>query len=125
VVALDSGDYAPFVIDKSVTVAAAPGAHAAISVSSGDGIRVRAGGSDAVVLRNLFLTGIGGRHGIFFETGGSLDLELITAMGFAGRGLRMTAVNAAGSSAASGGRCATRPPRATRAAASSFNRKRW
>jgi Right handed beta helix region len=97
VVALDSGDYAPFVIDKGVTAAAAPGAHAAISVSSGDGIRVRAGGSDAVVLRNLFLTGIGGRHGIFFETGGSLDLELITATGFAGRGLRMTAVNAASS----------------------------
>ncbi len=95
VVALDSGDYAPFVIDKAVTVAAALGAYAAISVSSGDGIYVRAGGSDAVVLRNLFLTGVGGRHGIFFETGGSLDLEFITATGFAGRGLRMTAVNAA------------------------------
>ena len=60
VVALDSGDYAPFVIDKAVTVAAAPGVYAAISVSSGDGIYVRAGGSDAVVLRNLFLTGVGG-----------------------------------------------------------------
>jgi hypothetical protein len=97
VVALDSGDYAPFVIDRAVTVAAAPGAYAAISVSSGDGIYVRARGSDAVVLRNLFLTGVGGRHGIFFETGGSLDLELVTATGFAGRGLRMTAVNAAAS----------------------------
>jgi hypothetical protein len=80
-----------------VTVAAAPGAYAAISVSSGDGIYVQAGGSDAVVLRNLFLTGVGGRHGIFFETGASLDLEFITATGFAGRGLRMTAVNAASS----------------------------
>jgi Right handed beta helix region len=97
VVALDSGDYAPFVVDKAVTVAAAPGAHAAISVTSGDGIYVRAGASDAVVLRNLFLTGVGGRHGIFFETGGCLDLELITATGFAGRGLRMTAVNATAS----------------------------
>lgn len=97
VVALDSGDYAPFVVDKSVMVAGAPGAHAAISVSSGDGIHVRAGGSDAVVLRNLFLTGIGGRHGIFFETGGSLDLEFIAVTGFAGRGLRMTALNAAAS----------------------------
>jgi hypothetical protein len=97
VVALDSGDYEPFFIDKAVTVAAAPGVYAAISVPSGDGIYIRAGGSDAVVLRNLFLTGVGGRHGIFFETGGSLDLELITATGFAGRGLRMTAVNAASS----------------------------
>jgi hypothetical protein len=97
VVALDSGDYAAFVIDKAVTVAAAPAAYAAIAVSSGDGIYVRAGGLDAVVLRNLVLTGVGGRHGIFFETGGSLDLEFITATGFLGRGLRMTAVNAAAS----------------------------
>jgi Right handed beta helix region len=97
VVALDSGDYAPFVVDRAVTVAAAPGAHAAISVSSGDGIHVLAGGTDSVVLRRLFLTGVGGRHGILFETGGSLDLELVTATGFAGRGLRMTAVNAAAS----------------------------
>lgn len=97
VVALDSGDYAAFVIDKAVTVAAAPEAYAAIAVSSGDGIYVRAGGLDAVVLRNLVLTGVGGRHGIFFETGGSLDLEFITATGFLGRGLRMTAVNAAAS----------------------------
>jgi hypothetical protein len=97
VVALDSGDYAAFVIDKAVTVAAAPAAYAAISVSSGDGIYVRAGSVDAVVLRNLVLQGVGGRHGIFFETGGSLDLEFITASGFAGRGLRMMAVNAAAS----------------------------
>jgi hypothetical protein len=85
------------VIDKAVTVAAAPEAYAAIAVSSGDGIYVRAGNLDAVVLRNLVLTGVGGRHGIFFETGGSLDLEFITATGFLGRGLRMTAVNAAAS----------------------------
>jgi len=78
VVALDSGDYAAFVIDKAVTVAAVPEAYAAITVSSGDGVYVRAGGQDAVVLRNLVLTGVGGRHGIFFETGGSLDLEFIT-----------------------------------------------
>ena len=97
VVALNSGDYAPFVVDRAVTVAAAPGAHAAISVSSGDGIHVVAGSTDSVVLRNLFLTGVGGRHGIHFETGGSLDLELVTATGFSGRGLRMTAVNAAAS----------------------------
>jgi hypothetical protein len=97
VVALDSGDYAPFVIEKAVTVAAAQGAYAAINVSSGDGVYVHAGASDAVVLRNLFLTGVGGRHGIFFETGGSLDLEFVTATGFAGRGVRMTAVNAASS----------------------------
>ena len=49
------------------------------------------------MLRNLVLTGVGGRHGIFFEMGGSLDLESITATGFLGRGLRMMAVNAAAS----------------------------
>jgi hypothetical protein len=85
VVALDSGDYAPFVIDKAVTVAGVPGERAAINVSSGDGIHVHAGGSDAVVLRNLFLIGVGGRHGIFFETGGSLDVGFVEVTGFAGR----------------------------------------
>jgi hypothetical protein len=97
VVAVDSGDYAPFVIDRAVTVAGALGVRAAISVSSGDGIYVHAGSSDAIVLRNLFLTGVGGRHGIFFETGGSLDLGFIEVTGFVGRGLRMTAFNAAAS----------------------------
>jgi len=58
---------------------------------------VKAGGADAVVLSNLFLIGVGGRHGLFFETGGSLDLEFMTATGFAGRGLRMTVANAASS----------------------------
>src|SRR2546425_11304629 len=95
VVAVDSGEYAPFVVDKAVTVAAAPDAFAAITVASGDGIYVHAGASDAIVLRNLVLTGAGGRHGIFFETGGSLDLEFIMATGFTGRGLRLTAVNTA------------------------------
>jgi hypothetical protein len=69
--------------------------YAAITVASGDGIYVHAGATDAIVLRNLALTGVGGRHGIFFETGGSLDLEFIVATGFTGRGLRLTAVNAA------------------------------
>jgi hypothetical protein len=95
VVAIDSGEYAPFVVDKAVTVAAAPNAYAAITVPSGDGIYVHAGASDAIVLRNLALMGVGGRNGIFFETGGSLDLEAIAATGFTGRGLRLTAVNAA------------------------------
>ena len=97
VVALDSGEYAPFVVEHAVTVAAAPGAYAAIGVTSGDGIHVHAGAADSVSLRNLVLTGAGGRHGIFFETGRSLDLEAVTVTGFAGRGLRMTAVNAAAS----------------------------
>jgi hypothetical protein len=95
VVAIDSGEYAPFAVDKAVTVAAAPNVCAAITVASGDGIYVHAGATDAIVLRNLALTGVGGRHGIFFETGGSLDLEFIVATGFTGRGLRLTAVNAA------------------------------
>jgi hypothetical protein len=95
VVAIDSGEYAPFFVDKAVTVAAAPNVYAAITVASGDGIHVHAGASDAIVLRNLALMGVGGRHGIFFETGGSLDLELIAATGFTGRGLRLMAVNAA------------------------------
>jgi hypothetical protein len=95
VIVVDSGEYAAFVVDRAASVAAAPGAYAAITVASGDGIYVHAGAADGVVLRNLVLTGVGGRHGVFFETGGSLDLEGITATGFTGRGFRLTAVNAA------------------------------
>src|SRR5687767_15933104 len=58
VVALDSGGYGPFVVDKAVTVAGAPGAHVAVTAFAGDAVTVNAAASEHVVLRNLYLTGI-------------------------------------------------------------------
>src|SRR6476646_11703721 len=50
IIALDSAGYGPFTIGQSVTVSGAPGAHAAISATSGDAIAITSG---LVTLRNL------------------------------------------------------------------------
>jgi hypothetical protein len=83
VVALDSGGYGVVTIAKAVTIAGAPGAHVAITAFSGDAVTVNAGGSDTVVLRNLYLTGLGAEAGVVFDAGGSLHLESVVATGFA------------------------------------------
>jgi hypothetical protein len=63
VVALDSGDYEPMVIDKSVTVEAAPGVHAGITVNADSGPLTAAWVNSTtecvVVLRGLTFNGIG------------------------------------------------------------------
>src|SRR5437764_8269889 len=54
-IALDSAGYGPFVIDRAVSVQAAPGIYAGITSSpstlSGRGITVAAGPTDAVIIR--------------------------------------------------------------------------
>ena len=82
VVALDSGGYGSFIVTEAVTIAGAPGAHVAITGFAGDAITVSAGGADTVVLRNLYLTGLGAEAGIAFESGGSLHVESVVATGF-------------------------------------------
>src|SRR5687767_1297384 len=68
VVALDSGGYGPFTIGTSVTVAGAPGAHVAVTAFSGNAITVSpSSAADRIVLRNLYLTGIGGTTGIALD----------------------------------------------------------
>ena len=89
VVALDSGGYGPFVIDKAVSVIGAPGVHAAVTTFAGEGITINAGASDIVVLRNLYVTGLGGAIGIRHNTGAALYVESVTASGFTSRGLRV------------------------------------
>lgn len=91
VVALDSGGYGTVTIDKSVSVIGAPGAHAAVTAFAGNGITVSAGASDVVVLRNLFITGLGGDNGIRVFSGGSVHVESVTVSGFTNRGIRTTA----------------------------------
>jgi hypothetical protein len=50
---LDSAGYGPFTINKSVAIVAPEGVTAGISVFSGDGISINAGGSDTIILRGL------------------------------------------------------------------------
>jgi hypothetical protein len=64
VVALSTAGYGPFTVSNSMTISGAPGVHAAITVTSGDGIAVTAASSDVVTLRNLVLIGAGGSQGI-------------------------------------------------------------
>ena len=93
VVALDSGGYGVFSIDKSITIAGAPGAHVAVTAFAGTGITVNIAAADTVVLRNLYVTGLGGDRGILFQAGGRLFVESVVASGFAQRGLYATADN--------------------------------
>ena len=55
VVVLDSAGYGAFTITQAVSITAPPGVYAGISVFSGDGITITAGGSDTVILRGLTL----------------------------------------------------------------------
>src|SRR6185436_18448015 len=53
VIALDSGGYGPFTVDRSVTVQAAPGVYAGVTATSGSAIVVGIGPGGKVVLRGL------------------------------------------------------------------------
>jgi hypothetical protein len=83
VVVLDSAGYGAFAITQSVTVQAPPGVYAGISVFSGDGISINAGGTDTVILRGLTVNDQGSSGaGIDFSTGGMLHVESCVVSGF-------------------------------------------
>ena len=94
VVALDSGGYGTFSVGKSLTVAGAPGAHVAVTAFTLTGITVNAGAADSIVLRNLYVTGLGGLTGIDFLAGAKLALDSVTVTGFSSNGLEATATGA-------------------------------
>src|SRR5437667_11346244 len=63
VVALSSGGYGPFTIDRSATVTAAPGVYAAIALNGlGTAITVNSGAGGRVTIRGLSLYGFGFAH---------------------------------------------------------------
>jgi hypothetical protein len=73
--ALDSGDFGPVSIAKSVSIVA-QGVVAGIQVTSSSAITVSAGSSDVVVLRGLTLDGLNSAYpGIDFLDGGELHIE--------------------------------------------------
>lgn len=86
VVALDSGGYGTFTINKSISILAAPGAYAAIAVLSGDGIAINAPG-DSVRLSRLSLVGVGGNNGIRVSTVGNLQIDDCTLVGLGSKGI--------------------------------------
>lgn len=90
VVAVDSGDYAPFTVTQSVAIKAAPGVDATIVSLWGDAITVSAGTTDIVSLRGLNVNGVfNGTSGIRFFSGGTLNIENCNVINFIDNGISM------------------------------------
>src|SRR6266550_8497663 len=81
IIAISSGGYGPFTIDKSITVMGAPGVVAAITTAA-DGIDIPAGPTDKIVLRGLSVNA-NGSVGIGISAGdfGMLAIENCTVVG--------------------------------------------
>jgi parallel beta helix pectate lyase-like protein len=76
VVALTSGGYGPFTVDKPATIVAAPGIYAAVVATAGDAIHINAGAGAKVVIRGLHLYGMQtGANGIS-ATGSSEEVHV-------------------------------------------------
>jgi Right handed beta helix region len=75
IVALKSGGYGPFTIDKAVSILIPAGVYAGITAFSGSAITVAAGPQDLVVLKNLTINSLGGTYGVRYVSGGSLLVE--------------------------------------------------
>jgi hypothetical protein len=89
IIILDSGGYGAFSISQAISINAPAGVYAGITVLSGDGITVSAGGSDAVSLRGLTINGLGGVNGVTFSTGAALHIENCSVSGFTGNGFNL------------------------------------
>jgi hypothetical protein len=75
VVAIDSGGYGTVTITQSISLIAAPGAYAGISVFAGaNGINIATAGV-VVALKGLTINGMGGDYGINMTSGSSLTVE--------------------------------------------------
>jgi hypothetical protein len=74
IIVLTSGGYGAVTIGKSLSIIAAPGVYAGITVFSGIGVDVHGTGI-AVALRGLTINGQGGTKGISFDLGASLTIE--------------------------------------------------
>lgn len=82
VVALDSGGYGPVLVQKSVSLVAPFGIHAAIAPTSGAAITIDAAETDAVDLRGLYLNGLGAERGILVQQVARYHMERISVNGF-------------------------------------------
>ena len=83
VIVLDSGGYGPVAIAKSVSIIAAPGVYAGISVSSGHGVTIATAVTDTVVLRGLTINNQGSTgRGIYITGAGVVRIEDVHVAGF-------------------------------------------
>ena len=93
---LDSGDFGPVTINKSVSLVSS-GPLGGIQIGTGTAITINAGANDKVVLRGLTIDGLGtGLNGISFVSGGSLYIEDCTINNFSQYGLDFAPTNGTG-----------------------------
>jgi hypothetical protein len=86
VLALDSIGYGPVTLTQSISLVAAPGAYAGISVSSGNGVTIATAGIN-VTLRGLTINGVGGTNGVSMTNGAKLSIEKCVISNFSGNGV--------------------------------------
>lgn len=86
VIVLNTGEYGPVTITKSLTIEAPVGVYAEVAAVADDGITVAAAVTDVVVLRGLTVTGPGDM-GIIGNTFGSLNIENCVIHGFNNSGI--------------------------------------
>lgn len=86
IVAIANGDYGAVTVNKSLTLMAAPGVHAALGRNLNENVvTVSAGSKGVVVLRNLYISRIGtGGIGIYLTAAGALHVENCTVARFTG-----------------------------------------
>ena len=88
VIAVDSGGFGTFSIDKSIIVIAPAGVNAAITATTGNAIIVNATGAK-VVLRGLDVSALGGANGIRATNFGTLIIEKCVVNGFSEDGIQV------------------------------------
>lgn len=84
VIALDSGGFGMVTVGKSVSLIAAPGVYAGITATGGSGayaILVEAASNSKVVIRGITINSLGGTHGIYISSAGSVSVEKFTMDG--------------------------------------------
>jgi hypothetical protein len=82
VVVLESGGYGRVTINQSVAVIAPAGVHATITAHSEVAIHIATASTDVVILRGLYINGLGGTYGIYLTGGKTLHLENSVVSGF-------------------------------------------
>lgn len=93
VLALHSGGYGAVTVQRSMTIAAAPGVTVSISVSSGAGVSIIEP-SIQVTLRGLTVTSQGGSHGVEVTANAKVQIEDCVITGFgSGAGIRATTIS--------------------------------
>jgi hypothetical protein len=94
VLALDSIGYGTVTLTQSISLVAAPGVYAGVSVSSGNGVTIATPGI-SVTLRGLTINGIGGTNGVSMTDGAKLSIENCVISNFAAGGIGVSVITGA------------------------------